>query len=138
MKMGRPPKRQGKIPHFEQKGKSFYHVSAVGKRKWTPLGNDRAAALIKWASLEGRTNNGTFGDLFRWYMANADIADSTRANYEVQGKKILKYFGDAPPSQVTSHQLARYRDEKCPQGSPMSALGWSRACLPPPAKKGWP
>lgn len=112
MKMGRPPKNQGKIPHFEQKGNSFYHVPATGERKWTPLGNDRAAALVKWASIEGRTDNGSFADLFRWFMANSKIETSTRKNYEIQGKAVLKIFGDGPPDEITTEQIGAFK-AKC-------------------------
>lgn len=135
MKMGRPPKQQGKIPHFEQKGKSFYHVPATGKRKWTPLGNDRAAALIKWASLEGRTQNGTFGDLFRWYMANAKLSESTRSNYETQGVAILRVFDNAPPESITSAALATYRD-KCSAGTANVRVGLIKSIFAAACEKG--
>lgn len=134
MTMGRKGK-PGKIPHFEQKGNSFYHVPAVGKRKWTPLGSDRAAALVRWAEIEGRTDNGTFADLFRWFMTTAKLADSTRKNYEIQGAKVLRVFGNFPPAAIKSPMLADYRD-KCPPGAANVRLGIVKTVFAAAAEKG--
>lgn len=37
------------------KGARYYHVSGTTPRKWTPLGSDRARALLEWAKLEGES-----------------------------------------------------------------------------------
>jgi hypothetical protein len=35
------------------KGNRYYHVSSTAPRKWTPLGANRARALLEWARIEG-------------------------------------------------------------------------------------
>lgn len=133
--MGRPPKHHGKIPHFEQKGGAFYYVPGSGDRKWKPLGSDRASALARWAELEGRTDNGTFADLFRWYVSNAKLADNTRKNYEIQGGKILRVFGKFPPHAITAPMLAEYRD-RCPKGAANVRIGLIKTVYAAGCEKG--
>lgn len=36
------------------KGASYYRVITTQPRKWTPLGAERARALLEWARLEGK------------------------------------------------------------------------------------
>lgn len=40
-------------PRLHLKGGRYYHVSTTQPRKWTPLGADRAQALLGWARIEG-------------------------------------------------------------------------------------
>ena len=40
-------------PSLHVKGKWHYHVTSTAPRKWTPLGADRARALLEWARIEG-------------------------------------------------------------------------------------
>lgn len=40
-------------PGMHMKGERFYHVTSTALRKWTPLGRDRARALLEWARIEG-------------------------------------------------------------------------------------
>ena len=108
MRMGRRGK-PGSVPHLAQKGGAYYYVTGTGKRKWIALGSDKARALARWAELEGRTNSGTFGDLFRWFMANATIAESTRKNYEIQGAAVLKIFETAPPDSVSAEMISTFK-----------------------------
>ena len=35
------------------KGDRYYHVTSTPPRKWTPLGKNRARALLEWARIEG-------------------------------------------------------------------------------------
>ena len=35
------------------RAQSYYHVTSTKPRKWTPLGKDRARALLEWARIEG-------------------------------------------------------------------------------------
>lgn len=35
------------------KGETYYHVTSTAPRKWTPLGSNRARALLDWARMEG-------------------------------------------------------------------------------------
>lgn len=40
-------------PSLHLKGERYYHVTSTAPRKWTPLGRDRARALLEWARIEG-------------------------------------------------------------------------------------
>ncbi len=40
-------------PGMHMKGDSYYHVTSTTPRKWTPLGRERARALLEWARIEG-------------------------------------------------------------------------------------
>ena len=52
--MGRQRTTNRDMPKgMTKKGKNFYHVTTSGPRKWTPLGQDRAIALMAWARIEG-------------------------------------------------------------------------------------
>lgn len=53
--MGRTRTAHKDLPKgMTKKGKHYYHVTTTTPRKWTPLGPDRALALMAWARLEGR------------------------------------------------------------------------------------
>ncbi len=43
----------GMPPGLHMKGERCYHVTSTAPRKWTPLGKNRARALLKWARIEG-------------------------------------------------------------------------------------
>ena len=52
--MGRKRTTHRDLPKgMTKKGKYYYHVTTTTPRKWTPLGADRALALMAWARLEG-------------------------------------------------------------------------------------
>lgn len=44
---------KGLPPRLHLKGGRYYHVTTTLPRKWTPLGADRARALLEWARIEG-------------------------------------------------------------------------------------
>ena len=44
---------KGLPPRLHIKAGRYYHVSTTQPRKWTPLGADRARALLDWARIEG-------------------------------------------------------------------------------------
>lgn len=43
----------GLPPGLHMKGERYYHVTTTTPRKWTPLGKNRARALLEWARIEG-------------------------------------------------------------------------------------
>lgn len=52
--MGRTRTTNKGLPRgLQLKDGRYYHVTTVAPRKWTPLGRERAAALLAWARLEG-------------------------------------------------------------------------------------
>lgn len=54
--MGRTRTTHRDLPRgMTKKGKNYYHVTTTTPRVWTPLGQDRALALMAWARLEGST-----------------------------------------------------------------------------------
>lgn len=56
---------------MHRKAGRYYYVSLVdGKSKWIPLGDNYAAALAKWAELEGKQLSGeTVADAINRYTA---------------------------------------------------------------------
>lgn len=44
---------KGLPPRLHIKAGRYYHVTTTQPRKWTPLGADRARALLEWARIEG-------------------------------------------------------------------------------------
>jgi hypothetical protein len=52
--MSRPRQTLKDLPScLHMRGQSYYHVTSTKPRKWTPLGKDRARALLEWARIEG-------------------------------------------------------------------------------------
>jgi len=52
--MGRRRTTHKDLPRgLHLKGDRYYHVTSTTPRKWTPLGTDRARALVEWARIEG-------------------------------------------------------------------------------------
>ena len=43
----------GLPPELHMQADRYYHVTSTASRKWTPLGKDRARALLEWACIEG-------------------------------------------------------------------------------------
>jgi integrase len=121
-----------KIPHFYEKtgvnkaGKQwtayYYAIRVDGKLKWTSLGRDRAAALRKWAELEGKAlpaDAGTFNAVVDEYMAWAQgevsagsMAPRTLADRVAYLKTMRPVFGAGPFEAIRSSHVVKYLDER--------------------------
>lgn len=121
-----------RLKHWHQKtftsktGKtwtSYYHVVKVdGKVKWTSLGNNKSAALRKWAEIEAKpvpSEAGTFDAVATEYMkwAEAEVASGELAERTYQDRqKYLKVmrpvFGPAPLEAIRSSHVVKYIDSR--------------------------
>jgi integrase len=119
-----------RLPRFSEKrgtnksGKewvAYYHTPKVdGKVKWTPLGNNRSAALRKWAELEGRpapSESGTFNAVADQYMVWAEaevvvgeLAPRTIADRKKYLKVMRPVFGQHPFAAIKSSDVVTYLD----------------------------
>ena len=121
-----------KLPRFSvkrgvnSKGKewvAYYYTRKVdGKVKWEPLGNNRPAALRKWAELEGKqvpNEAGTFNAVAAQYMEWAAneveqgaLAERTLDDRRKYLKFLGKVFGNGPFAAIESPHIVKYLDTR--------------------------
>lgn len=106
-------------PHMHQKGGSFYFVQMVdGKRKWIPLGNDMAAARVKWAELtniaDTEIDNATFELAAARYRRDVlpTKAPKTQDEYDRQLTKLVSVFGKVPLDLITPQFVRQFLDSR--------------------------
>jgi integrase len=124
--------RMKRLPRFHEKrgttkaGKEwvayYYVVKAEGKTKWTALGNNKSAALRKWAELEAKpapTEAGTFNAVADEYMkwaeaevVNGDLAPRTIEDRKKYLKVMRPVFGIHPFSAIKSSHVVKYIDNR--------------------------
>ena len=123
-----------RLPRFHEKtftngkGKvwtAYYHVvrnSETKKLKWTALGNNKSAALRKWAELESKpvpSEAGTFNSVATEYMkwaqaevANGELAPRTYQDREKYLKAMKPVFGEHPFDAIRSSHVVKYIDKR--------------------------
>lgn len=121
-----------RLKHWHEKkftGKSgqtwtaYYHVVKVdGKVKWTSLGNNKSAALRKWAEIEAKpvpSEAGTFDSVANEYMkwaeaevANGELAPRTYEDREKYLKAMRPVFGQHPLEAIRSSHVVKYIDKR--------------------------
>lgn len=119
-----------RLPRFHEKrgtnskGKEwvayYYVVKVDGKAKWTALGNNRSAALRKWAELEAKpapSDAGTFNAVADEYMVWADgevtageLAPRTIEDRKKYLKVMRPVFGEHPFAAIKSSAVVQYLD----------------------------
>lgn len=82
---------------FHEKHGAFYYVF---KNKWTPLGNDYAEALRKYATLINPKRPGSVPDYIDRGLARLSIAANTRKAYTLAGNKLKVAFEEFDPEDV--------------------------------------
>jgi integrase len=95
------------------KGDMYYHVTTTLPRKWTKLSKDLQEAKVKWAELEGVTDDsGLFSALVRRYLDEClnDKAENTRKQYTIQAAVLQDVFGTIPIKSITPPMIADYLD----------------------------
>jgi integrase len=101
-----------------RKGRYFYDTQQKPRRE-IPLGADYAAALVKWAELEGKglqsaSTQPTFG--MAWKRYEKDIlptkAPRTQADNEREIEQLLKVFKDAPLAHIKPTHIRGYLDTR--------------------------
>lgn len=102
---------------------AYYHVVKVdGKVKWTALGNNKSAALRKWAEIEAKPvpgEAGTFDAVANEYMlwAETEVAAGELAPRTLEDRKTyLKFmrpvFGQHPLEAIRSSHVVKYMDKR--------------------------
>jgi integrase len=102
---------------------AYYHVVKVdGKVKWTSLGNNKSAALRKWAEIEAKpvpSEAGTFDSVANEYMkwaeaevANGELAQRTYDDREKYLKAMRPVFGQHPLEAIRSSHVVKYIDKR--------------------------
>lgn len=101
-----------------RKGRFYYDTQAKPRRE-IPLGKDYAAALVKWAELEGNAllpanTMPTFA--MAWERYKRDVlpakAPRTQADNLVEIEHLLKIFKDAPLQSVKPVHIRSYMDRR--------------------------
>lgn len=95
----------------------YYHVTTITPRKWTPLGRDRAAALLAWAKLEGTPPDEsirTFDVVAQRYERDV-IPTKARRTQEDNRKELVKLravFGRMLIENIKPHHVRGYMDKR--------------------------
>lgn len=99
------------------KGDRFYHVTSTAPRKWTPLGRDRARALLDWARIEGTEpdpNVRTFEVIALRY--ECEVMPSKAARTQKDNLKELDrlraVFGAVLIENIKPHHVRAYLDKR--------------------------
>lgn len=105
--MGRNKTTNRDLPmRMQKKGGSYYYVC---KGSWTPLGQNKARALHRWADLESHSHGITVAQLVQRYIDNLECADRTRIQYQSYQRAIARDL-DVSARALTAHHLALWRD----------------------------
>jgi integrase len=99
------------------KGERYYHVTGAVPRKWTPLGKDRARALLEWARIEGTEPDlsvRTFDVIARRY--ETEIIPTKAARTQADNLKELAnlraVFGRMLIEAIKPHHVRGYLDKR--------------------------
>lgn len=101
-----------------RKGRYYYDTQQKPRRE-IPLGADYAAALVKWAELEGNSRlpsnaTPTFGMAAIRYRKDVfpTKAPRTQADNEKEIEQLLAIFKDAPLSEIKPSHVRAYMDRR--------------------------
>jgi integrase len=104
-------------PGLHMKGVNFYHVTSTTPRKWTPLGSDRARALLEWARIEGTEpdpNVRTFAVVAARYereVMPGKAALTQRDNLK-ELDRLRSVFGAVLIDAIKPHHVRAYLDKR--------------------------
>lgn len=95
----------------------YYHVTTVTPRKWTPLGRDRAKALLAWARLEGGQPDlsiRTFAAISQRYEQEVipTKARRTQADNLKELERLRAVFGRVLIDAIKPHHVRAYLDKR--------------------------
>lgn len=111
--MGRPRLKDRDLPERMRRSHgAFFHVHGG---VWQPLGRDKAAALLKWAEIEGTpapASVGTLEAVWQFFLTHPDglakRSPRTQQDYRKDAKKILAVFGRMQVAAITPAHVTRY------------------------------
>ncbi len=116
--MGRKRTTNKDLPKgMTKKGKFFYHVTTSGPRKWTPLGRERAIALLTWARMEGAEPDPsvkTFEAIAQRYERQVmpTKARRTQADNLKELARLRAVFGRVLIESIKPHHVREYLDRR--------------------------
>lgn len=99
------------------KGNRYYHVTSIAPRKWTPLGTDRARALLEWARIEGEVpdpNVRTFDVIAGRYEREVipTKAPRTQRDNLIELDRLRAVFGPVLIENIKPHHVRAYLDKR--------------------------
>jgi integrase len=104
-------------PNLHMKGERYYHVTSTAPRKWTPLGSDRARALLEWARIEGSEPDPTVRTFeaiaFRYEreVMPTKAARTQRDNLK-ELERLRGVFGAVLIENIKPHHVRAYLDKR--------------------------
>jgi integrase len=95
----------------------YYHVTTVAPRKWTPLGRDRATALLAWARMEGSEPDPsikTFAVVSLRYEREVIPAKARRTQSDnlKEIERLRAVFGRVMIDAIKPHHVRAYLDKR--------------------------
>ena len=99
------------------KRQQYYHVTSATPRKWTPLGNNRARALLEWARIEGTEPDvsiRTFEVIAQRYEREVmpTKAPRTQRDNLIELDKLRAVFGRMLIEAIKPHHVRGYLDKR--------------------------
>lgn len=105
----RPRKKDKHLPPcvFQRRSSYWY----VKKGKWTKLGDDLHSALIEYARIVAVPEDGVSSLLNKaWPYITANVAESTKSQYEHCARLLKETFAEFRPDQVTHGSIVQMLD----------------------------
>jgi len=104
-------------PGLHMKGERYYHVTSTAPRKWTPLGKNRARALLDWARIEGEEPDPTvrtFDVIAQRYEREVmpTKAPRTQRDNLIELDKLRAVFGKMLIEAIKPHHVRGYLDAR--------------------------
>ena len=95
----------------------YYHVTSTAPRKWTPLGKDRARALLEWARIEGAEPEAsvrTFDVIARRYEVEVIPTKAVRTQFDnlKELANLRAVFGRVLIEAINPHHIRGYLDKR--------------------------
>lgn len=99
------------------KGERYYHVTGTSPRKWTPLGTNRARALLEWARIEGVEADPavrTFDVIAQRYEREVmpTKAPRTQRDNLIELDRLRAVFGRMLIEAIKPHHVRGYLDKR--------------------------
>ncbi len=136
--MGRPKIHAKTLPQrMRQKGDYYYHVA---NRRWTALGKDLQIARIKWAELEGVTDNRNFSAALDRYLASDQyekLAANTKRSYKTMSEVVRKVFGHMNCKSITPAHIYQFLEKYPSKGNANVGVNVIKNSLERARRLGW-
>lgn len=107
----------GLPPGLHMQADRYYHVTSTAPRKWTPLGKDRARALLEWARIEGAEPDAsvrTFEVIARRYEIEVIPTKAIRTQFDnlKELANLRAVFGRMLIEAIKPHHVRGYLDKR--------------------------